>query len=138
MIEVDTVVECKSKEQTNLEKFKRLQNITYLSEPAVKPLRLEPFEVEHFQPKKARTSFESLSPPPMTTPSSVATPALKGGVKHAPLSSNDFHCKFGMNCRGVATGKCKYKHSATKPSVRACKRGPTCPFYLEGVCAFEH
>jgi hypothetical protein len=31
MIEVDTVVQCNSKEKANLEKFKRLQNITYIT-----------------------------------------------------------------------------------------------------------
>jgi hypothetical protein len=35
MIEVDTVVQCNSKEKANLEKFKRLQNITYLSNETV-------------------------------------------------------------------------------------------------------
>lgn len=37
MIEVDTVVECNSKEKANLEKFKRLQNITYLSNETIRP-----------------------------------------------------------------------------------------------------
>lgn len=35
MIEVDTVVECNFKEKANLEKFKRLQNITYLSNETI-------------------------------------------------------------------------------------------------------
>lgn len=38
MIEVDSVVACKSKEKENIEKFRKLQNITYLSnETIMKP-----------------------------------------------------------------------------------------------------
>jgi hypothetical protein len=35
MIEIESVVPCKSKEKENLEKFKKLQNATYLSNETI-------------------------------------------------------------------------------------------------------